>query len=113
MAKQVKDEVSQFLQSKLNLVLSEDKTKITHIVEDKVNYLGFQISRRSRLYTESQLSLVQSTGVIRRPSYTSMVIEAPIEKLISKLVNHGFAIIDPNIDKKTEFGKVTPKAVTK
>jgi group II intron reverse transcriptase/maturase len=113
MATQVKDEVSQFLHSKLNLTLSEDKTKITHIVENKVNYLGFQISRRSRLYTESQLSLVKSTGVIRRPSYASMVIEAPIEKLISKLVNHGFATMNPNTENKTVIGKVTPKSVTK
>lgn len=53
LTKQVKDEISYFLKNKLNIILSEDKTKITHIVENKVNYLGFLIASRSRLYTES------------------------------------------------------------
>lgn len=112
-AKQIKDEISNFLYHKLNLILSEEKTKITHIVDNKVNYLGFQISRRSRLYTESQLSLVKSTGVIRRPSHASIVIEAPIEKLINKLIGHGFASFSEPSNNETIIGKVKPKSVTK
>lgn len=113
LAKQIKDEISYFLNHKLNLILSEEKTKITHIVNNKVQYLGFQISRRSRIYTESQLSLVKSTGVVRRPSYASIIIEAPIEKLINKLVSHGFATVISNSGNRSIIGKVVPKSVTK
>ena len=116
-AKQIKSEISQFLTNELKLTLSEEKTKITHIVDNKINYLGFQISRRSRLYTESQLSLVKSTGGIRRPSppgAASIVIEAPIEKIIGKLVSHGFAILSSTSKNQTTIiGNVIPKAVTK
>lgn len=112
-AKQIKNDISNFLNNKLNLTLSEEKTKITHIADNKVQYLGFQISRRSRIYTESQLSLVESTGIIRRPSYATIVIEAPIEKLINKLVNHGFATLSTTPNNDTIIGKVKPKSVTK
>ena len=113
LAQQIKTEINQFLNNKLNLTLSEEKTKITHIVENKVNYLGFQISRRSRLYTESQLSLVKTTGTIRRPSHASIVIEAPIEKLINKIVNHGFATMSSTPNNESIIGRVKPKSVTK
>jgi len=112
-AQQIKSEISQFLNNKLNLTLSEEKTKITHVVENKVNYLGFQISRRSRLYTESQLSFVKTTGTIRRPSHASIVIEAPIEKLINKLVDHGFATMSSTPNNESIIGRVKPKSVTK
>jgi hypothetical protein len=91
MATKIKEEVNIFLRDELKLELSQEKTKITHVTQEKVHYLGFQISIRSRKYTESQLSNVKSTGVIRRPSHASVIIEAPIEKLLVKLIEQGFA----------------------
>jgi group II intron reverse transcriptase/maturase len=90
-AKKIKEEVNNFLKDVLKVELSQDKTKITHITQDKVNYLGFLISRRSRVYSESQISYVESTGSTRRPSNVSIVIEAPIEKLMLKLIEQGYA----------------------
>ena len=90
LAEKIKSEVYDFLRNELKVELSQEKTKITHVTKDKVNYLGFQISRRSRLYTESQLSTVESTGIIRRPTNSSVIIEAPIEKLMTKLIEQGY-----------------------
>jgi len=87
----VREEIQEFLLKTLKLELNVEKTKITHVAKKKVNYLGFLISRRSRRYTESQISLVKSTGQIRRPSFASVIIEAPIDKIINKLIDLGFA----------------------
>lgn len=91
LAMKIKEEASDFLKNVLKVELSQEKTKITHVTQDKVQYLGFNISRRSRIYTESQKSYLINTGRIRRPSNASVIIEAPIEKLISKLVDQGYA----------------------
>lgn len=107
MAKKFKDEANNFLRETLKLELSQEKTKITHMTQHKVHYLGFDISRRSRIHTESQKSYasrsVESSGIIRRPTNASVVIQAPMEKLIQKLVEQGFAW------KKD----LMPKAITK
>jgi hypothetical protein len=91
LAERIKEEVNAFLRDELKIELSQEKTKITHVTQDKVNYLGFQIFRRSRIYTESQVSTVEPTGVVRRPSNASVIIEAPIDKLIAKLIEQGYA----------------------
>lgn len=90
-AKKIKEEVNNFLKDVLKVELSQDKTKITYITQDKVNYLGFLISRRPIIYSESQISYVESTGTTRRPPNVSNVIEAPIEKLMLKLIEQGYA----------------------
>lgn len=91
MAKKIKDEADKFLREILKVEMSQEKTKITHLSQDKAQYLGFYVSRRSRMYTESQKSYIKSTGKSRRPTYSSVIIEAPIDKLLKKLVEQGFA----------------------
>jgi hypothetical protein len=94
-AKTIKEEIKDFLNNTLKLTLSEEKTKISHLESEKVKYLGFMISRRKRRYTESQLSTVISgkgkTKLNRRPSDASVIVEAPIDSLINKLVEQGYA----------------------
>lgn len=102
LARKIREEVQEFLLKTLKLELNVEKTKITHVAKKKINYLGFLISRRSRRYTESQVSFVKSTGQIRRPSFASVIIEAPIDKLIDKLIDLGFSWHDKR-----------PKAITK
>jgi hypothetical protein len=111
-AKTIKEEIKEFLYNTLKLTLSEEKTKtqtqkktqtqtqktkISHLETEKVKYLGFLISRRKRRYTESQLSIIKSgkgkdkTKINRRPSYATVIVEAPIDTLINKLVEQGYA----------------------
>lgn len=110
LVKQIKEEVSKFLSGELELTLSEDKTKITHMETEKVSYLGYLISKRNRRYTESQISSVKDerSGKIiqRRPSTATIIIEAPIKKIIKKLTDQKFAKCDNG-------KKPRPTAVTK
>lgn len=101
-AKSIKEKIKEFLNKNLKLVLSEEKTKISHLESEKVKYLGFLISKRKRRYTESQKSTVNN--VLKRPLYASLIIEAPIDTLVKKLVEQGYAW-EGDIPK--------PKAVTK
>lgn len=91
MAEDIKFEIKNFLSEKLLLKLSDDKTKITHVESDKALYLGFSVFRKSRMYTESLKSFVKSTGNIRRASNSSIIIEAPIKKIIDKLIDQKYA----------------------
>ena len=128
LAIKIKEEIKNFLLNYLSLTLKEEKIKISHMsnnsfifhkseiiatkyihifsCSEKINYLGFVIWIRYRKYTESQLSVVRSTSLkqIRRPNFTSIIIEAPIDKLINKLVSQGYA---------WGGNKPKPKAITK
>ena len=84
LAQKIKQEIGNYLQNTLHLELSEVKTRITHLETVKVKYLGFLISKRTRRYTESQKSYIQSTGNVRRPTNASILIEAPINTLMEK-----------------------------
>jgi Reverse transcriptase (RNA-dependent DNA polymerase) len=90
-AESIKKDIINFLTTKLELTINETKTKITHVGKKRIQYLGFEIGRHSRKYTESQISIVKSTGVKRRPSYASVIIYAPKRKIIENLIDHGFA----------------------
>lgn len=100
-AESIKHRIEAFLKDILELTLSDTKTKITHMTTDKVSYLGFAISRHHINYTKS-LIVKDSLARIRRGNTASIIIEAPIDKIINKLIEHGFA-----------WNKSQPKAVTK
>lgn len=105
LAKKIQHEANDFLKNTLK-VLSKEKTKITQLTQDKVHYLGFDISRRrSTIYTESQKSYLppMSSGTWRAQNSLILLIEAPIDKLISKLIEQGYAWEKDRM----------PKAVTK
>jgi hypothetical protein len=101
-AEEIKTKVKDFLFNQLQLVLNEDKTRIAHITTTRVNYLGYQIGRRSRKYTESLLSFVKSTGRTRRAANTRIQIYVPKQDLVNKTIENGFA-----------WDKTKPRAVTK
>lgn len=109
-AKDIKEKVRVFLEEKTMLEekeqreLPEDKTrmKITHIASKKVKYLGYEIGRRPRKYTESlqrtaagEAEWKQEDKPIRTRRATNtrrrIQIYAPISDLIQKLIDHGFA----------------------
>lgn len=88
-AENIKEDVKEFLKTKLKLTLSDDKTRITHIVEDKTLYLGFNISGRHRKYTASQVR-DEDTPEGRRSGNSQIIIEAPISKMLESLEKKGF-----------------------
>jgi Retron-type reverse transcriptase len=78
-AEKVKEDIKVFLRENLKLILSEEKTKITHSAE-RCRYLGYDISiSRSKAYKRLE------NGVLRRTLYGAVQLLVPSEKWISKL----------------------------
>lgn len=90
LAEEILEKIRKFLKETLEIDLSEEKTKITHIPKDKASYLGFLVSGRNRKYTESQTYEVKSQGSRRRGGNASIIIEAPIQMLMDRLKAKGF-----------------------
>ena len=90
LAETIREDVKRYLKVELKLELSDEKTKITHIVEDKTYYLGFHISGRHRKYTESQIREVSTRQGKRRGGNSQIIIEAPIKILLENLEKKGF-----------------------
>jgi len=78
-AERVKADVKEFLQSKLKLTLSEEKTKVTHSGE-LVRYLGYDLTV-ARDYSAKR----DEKGVLRRLWYGAVKLYVPREKWIGKL----------------------------
>lgn len=101
LAEKIKEEVEIFLQEKLSLELSKDKTAITHLPTSQAFFLGTTIRRHSRKYIQG---LTKKRGLRRvRGSNSRIILECPINKVITKLIDQGYA--------HAADGK--PKAVTK
>ena len=78
-AQQVKDDLREFLQNRLRLTLSEEKTKITHSSE-LVRYLGYD-------FTTSRSKAVKrdKSGRPQKVWYSTVMLYVPHEKWFNKL----------------------------
>lgn len=99
-AQQVKTDIKQFLQEKLNLIMSEEKTKITHSSE-LIRYLGYNLTvSRDRSFIRNM------KGNLLRMHYGKVQLYLPKEKWVDKLREYkAFKI------KKDENGNETWKAL--
>lgn len=101
LAQDVKKEVETFLLKELNLELSQEKTAITHLPTSQAFFLGTIIRRHHQRYMQG---LTRKSGPRRvRGSNTRILLESPINKIVERLKDQGYAHKDD--------GK--PKAVTK
>nr|AZP40177.1 hypothetical protein [Ulva compressa] len=101
LADEVKGAVQTFLQQQLKLELSREKTAITHLPTSQAFFLGSIIRRHSRKYMQG---LTRKRGLQKvRGSNTRIILECPINKIVTKLKQQGYA---HEADSK-------PKAVTK
>ena len=82
-ALQVKEDVRHFLAEQLRLILSEEKTKVTHS-SDKVRYLGYDVS-----VSRSKATKRDKNGVLKRPWYGKVFLYVPHEKWENKLHEYG------------------------
>lgn len=81
----IKEKIKNFLKSHLNLELSEEKTLITNAGKSKAKFLGVEISRTSSVKGEIK-SFRNSLGHKQRIPTTATILNAPIKKLLEKLV---------------------------
>ncbi len=86
----IKDCIATYLSQELELELSQDKTKITNLLKDKGQFLGyyFQIHRPK----ESRYTVIRKGGHIRKCkiSHNRMWLLLPVDKILLKLASEGF-----------------------
>lgn len=90
----------EFLQQKLLIQVNSDKMRITHLKTEKAHFLGVDIFRRDKNY--SRFMVIKQKGLINHKVNNRVIMYAPMERLIDKLVSQGYA----HPDKR-------PRAVTK
>ena len=79
---QIKEDIKSFLQEKLKLTMSEEKTKVTHS-SDAVRYLGYDIS-----VSRSKATKRDKNGDLKRPWYGKVFLYVPHEKWENKLLEY-------------------------
>jgi group II intron reverse transcriptase/maturase len=91
LAEQVKQELKCFLQDRLKLTLSEEKTRITHAREEQAQFLGTQLFiGRGGIQRVVTINTGLSKPFKRRSTGSEILMEAPTPKLIKKLERKGF-----------------------
>jgi group II intron reverse transcriptase/maturase len=108
LAEQIREEIRDFLEHGLSLVLSPEKTVITHLQDQRVRFLGYEIakSREDTQLTENTL------GVKMRSANETIQLLVPREVIASKLkpfvrngkaVHHPARINAPVLDLLTQY----------
>lgn len=96
-ALKIKSDVKNFLKNKLNLILSNEKTKITH-TSNRARFLGYDIS-----VSRSQSLTKKKNGTKQRCQSYVVKLLVPREKWVSKLVEYKAIKIVRNKDGKEYF----------
>lgn len=104
----MRDQVSDFLSSELELELSMEKTKITDLHHDRAAFLGFylQINKPK----ENKRKTITFKGTTRKVKigHNVMMILMPKDKLYDKFIKEGFL----RIERKGSQQKYVPTAKT-
>lgn len=88
-AEDVKLDVETFLREELKLELSREKTAITHLSTETAFFLGTVIRRPNPKYSSSLIRKVGKRSI--KGSNTRLLLEAPINRIVEKLKNQGYA----------------------
>jgi group II intron reverse transcriptase/maturase len=96
LAEQIKDELKAFLQERLKLTLSEEKTRITHAREEQAHFLGTLISVGSTA-GGTKIALTKNGNghlIKRRSTGKEILMKAPIKDLVQRLHAKGFCTVE-------------------
>ena len=96
----IKNLIATFLKEKLKLTLSEEKTKITDLLTDQAEFLGFYL--RIHRPKEKQRTTAKFKGTRRKLTLAHNVMEIlmPFEKIINKLIKESFIVKETKGRKK-------------
>jgi group II intron reverse transcriptase/maturase len=86
---EIKDEIATFLNSKLMLKLSPEKTKLTYLKNEKALFLGYDIHINSTVKV-AKLLTPSNKVVYKRTTGNLIQLNAPIDRIISRLCIKGF-----------------------
>ena len=92
LAEEIKEQVGQFLKSKLNLTLSSEKTRITQARTEDAEFLGYRIRLGRSDGEQKQTLSTNASGKTfkRRSTGMQITLKTPMEKLIKRLHQKGF-----------------------
>jgi len=90
-AQDIRDRIKIFLETTLKLELSLEKTKLTHMNDDRAKFLGAEIHVPSPRESKQVVRTTASGKKIpTRVNHVRVYLEAPIQKIMDKLRTHGF-----------------------
>lgn len=89
LAEDLKTKIALFLKSELHLDLSPEKTKITYLKKETGFFLGYELRIESSI-KKTRLRNAQGVSYTRRTTGYLIKLDAPIQKIISRLCLKGF-----------------------
>lgn len=89
-AQELKTKIAKFLNEELKLELSQEKTLITNAAKGKAFFLGTEIQRISSVNGEIK-RYKNSRGHPQRIPTSAVVMNAPIARIVDRLVKRGVA----------------------
>jgi nicotine oxidoreductase len=111
LAKEIKEKIKIFLKERLNLELNENKTKISHMIEEGAFFLGHIIKTTGAQKNLSHRIVKEGIKGKTRPSFGSVKLYAPLNKLTFKLAEKGFCKDPFKLNKNK--GNIIPKRYSK
>lgn len=110
LALQLKEECKNFLRDKLNIELSEEKTKITNITQESVRFLGVDIERGVSGEKKIIQRRVKGRLIKARINSTKLQFYMPVEHIMKKLMDAGYMKTYVSQD---GVSKIVPNAITR
>lgn len=86
LAVKLRNEIRSYLNGNLKLQIEEECFTISHLASEKVKFLGVLAGARDRKYVESLV------GERAKRAYGRIVLEAPVNEIVTTLVERGFAV---------------------
>ncbi|XP_024396002.1 uncharacterized mitochondrial protein ymf40 isoform X1 [Physcomitrium patens] len=86
LAVEAQNKIVSYLNDILKLKIDSDSITISHLPSEKVNFLGVLVGARDKKYVESLV------GRSAERAYGRIFLEAPINDIVEKLVDQGFAV---------------------
>ncbi|HEX7736554.1 MAG TPA: group II intron reverse transcriptase/maturase, partial [Ktedonobacteraceae bacterium] len=92
LAEDIKNRIAAFLREKLNLTLSQEKTKVTNARSEEAEFLGYRIRKGRGEHSQKVTVSTNKSGkhFPRRSTGMEIVLKAPIGEVLKRLNKKGF-----------------------
>jgi len=99
-AQMIRDKAAGFLERELKVSLSKEKTKVTNLLTDKAEFLGFYIRINKPNESRKVMAMIKGSKRKVKIGHNVMEILAPFAKIVKKLIKEGFVEVGKNPKKK-------------
>ena len=88
---EINNKIVEFLNTKLDLSVNSEKSVIHHSGDKNIKFLGFFIRYLGTKYTLNKVALKKGIKQIQRIAINQVQLRVPIEPILKRLVDRGFA----------------------